>query len=275
MSLLPTGRRGFWGVLIALWPALGWATHGPCAVVWSDEFDGPDLASHWQVVLGDGCDQALCGWGNNEQQTYAQSQIQLKDGLLGLTAAVLDDRIVSGKIESAGAFSTRFGRIEARMKMPQGRGLWSAFWMLPEGATERWPLEGEIDIAEWTGNDPNRIIGAAHFGALWPNNVHYSETWLSPRAWHDDFHVFGIDWQPNDIRWFVDGREHGRMTPELIVPYRWVFNDLPFYLILNLAVGGTLGGEVVREDFPATLWVDWVRVFDAACFSEGAQSGNL
>lgn len=218
----------------------------------------------WQVVEGDGCDINLCGWGNNEVQHYHGDALSTGDGVLEITALQEEDRILSGKLVTEGRFSQRYGRFEARIKLPSGRGLWPAFWMMPESSV-RWPLAGEIDIMEWTGNEPERLIGAAHFGPLPPNNVHYSETLLKPVPWNVDWHEFAVDWHPNRIEWLVDGVSHGVMTPDSIAPYPWVFNNSEFYLILNVAVGGTLGGVVHPEDLPAKMLVDWVRVLPANC----------
>ena len=135
----------------------------------------------------------------------------------------------------------------------------------PEDKQLHWPLEGEIDILEWTGNEPHRIIGAIHFGDLPHGNVHYSETLRSPSKWSEAFHTFGVEWSPQRITWYVDGRAHGVATPTETAPWPWVFDDKRFHLIFNVAVGGTLGGEVSPEDLPATLDIDWVRVYPRNC----------
>ena len=105
---------------------------------------------------------------------------------------------------------------------------------MPEDKQLRWPLEGEIDILEWTGNEPHRIIGAIHFGDLPPGNVHYSETLRSPSKWSEAFHTFGVEWSPQRITWYVDGRAHGVATPTETAPWPWVFDDKPFHLIFLL-----------------------------------------
>ena len=237
-----------------------------CKPTWQQEFDTPLDEGVWNTVEGDGCDIDLCGWGNQEKQYYHADALEVTDGVLKITASQDEaGQILSGKITTAGHFSQKFGRFEARMKLPAGRGLWPAFWMMPEGQQKPWPHEGEIDILEWTGNEPHRIIGAVHFGDGWPNNVHYSEELLTPAVWSGDYHVYGVEWSPQSIRWTVDGRVHGEANADNIAPWNWVFDDLPFYFILNMAVGGTLGGEVVMADLPATLEVDWVRVYDGHC----------
>lgn len=236
-----------------------------CDPLWQEEFNELN-PSVWNVIEGDGCDIGLCGWGNNELQAYDAPSIQIADGLLRITASVAQDGSVrSGKITTAGNYAQQFGRIETRVRLPEGRGLWPAFWMMPEDQHFRWPLEGEIDILEWTGHQPNRAIGAIHFGELPPGNVHYSETLRRADSLAGEFHTVGILWTPQRIAWYVDDQIHSVVTPERIAPWSWVFDDKSFYLILNMAVGGTLGGELVPEDLPATVEFDWVRVYSAAC----------
>lgn len=237
-----------------------------CEPIWADEFSDSLNTDIWNIVEGDGCAEGLCGWGNNEVQWYARDAVAVEDGMLRLSAFTDDQsRIRSGKLTTAGKFSVQYGLIEARMRIPAGRGLWPAFWMMPEDKQLRWPLEGEIDILEWTGNEPHRIIGAIHFGDLPPGNVHYSETLRSPSKWSEEFHTFGVEWSPQRITWYVDGRAHGVATPTETAPWPWVFDDKRFHLIFNVAVGGTLGGEVSPEDLPATLDIDWVRVYPRNC----------
>jgi len=236
--------------------------------VWQDEFDTELDTARWSFVEGDGCEQGLCGWGNNEQQRYDRETVSVADGKLAIRVETADTgsaKYRSGKIVTSGHFAQRFGRFEARIKLPVGRGLWPAFWLLPESPEQPWPLEGEIDILEWVGNDPHRIIGAAHFGDVWPGNVHYSETLLTPFSWSDEYHTFAVEWRAGEVAWFVDGRRHGTMQPEHVAPHPWLFDKKPFYIVLNVAVGGTLGGDVVSEDLPAEMLVDWVRVFDLDC----------
>ena len=258
------GQRMLWSLLMCAISSQ--AATSDCRPIWQQEFDTPLDTTTWNIIEGDGCDIGLCGWGNNEEQSYHADSVAVRDGILRITASVDDTgQIVSGKLTTKGHFSRQFGRFEARMKLPAGRGLWPAFWMMPEGQKKPWPHEGEIDILEWTGNEPHRVIGAAHFGEDWPNNVHYSETLLTPSDWSGEYHVYGIEWSPGSIRWMVDGHIHGEATPKAIAPWRWVFDDMPFHPILNMAVGGNLGGDVVRKDLPATLEVDWVRVYDQNC----------
>ena len=248
-----------------------------CKPIWEDDFQGDLDTANWNVIEGDGCALGLCGWGNRELQTYDARAVSVANGLLSLTAFVDDEGTIrSGRLTTEAKHGFQYGLIEARMRLPAGRGLWPAFWMMPENKQFRWPLEGEIDILEWTGNEPHRIIGAIHFGDLPPGNVHYSETLRTPSVWNGEFHTFGLEWSPQQIRWYVDGREHGVATPDEAAPWPWVFDSKPFHLILNVAVGGTLGGDVVRDDLPATLDVDWVRVYPPDCSEmrfQGSEAG--
>ena len=243
-----------------------------CAVLyWQDEFDADTLNSDfWNIAEGDGCAQDLCGWGNNEKQWYAPDNVQVIDGMLRINARHerhMGREYTSGKITSLNKFSKRFGRFEARMKLPKGRGFWPAFWLMPQEMNQKWPLEGEIDILEAAGSEPQRIIGAAHFGKVWPDNVHYSETLLAPYDWTDDFHIYALEWFPDSLSWFVDNKLYGHVGPEDIAPYEWVFNNEPFYIIFNLALGGSIGGEISNEELPGDLLVDYVRVYADACHS--------
>lgn len=247
-----------------------------CEPIWQEDFEGPLNPALWNIIEGDGCDQNLCGWGNSEVQTYDAKAVSVSDGRLSLTAFIDDQgQIRSGKITTEGKRGFRHGVIEARIKLPEGRGLWPAFWMMPEEKNLGWPLEGEIDILEWTGHEPHRLIGAIHFGDLPPDNVHYSETLRAPAVWSGDFHTYGIQWSPNRVAWYVDDRIHGVATPDDIAPWPWVFDDKAFHLILNMAVGGTLGGEVVPADLPATVEFDWIRVYSRSCLKADTHDGAV
>lgn len=236
--------------------------------IWQDEFFGSTVDTHkWQFDPGDGCDRGLCGWGNDEQQWYQPDNARVANGALHITGRSERSNgrwYTSAKLTTQGRFSAQYGRFEARMKLPSGQGFWPAFWMMPRGDS-KWPLAGEIDILESSGHTPETILGAIHFGREWPDNVHYSESLLAPVPWTEDFHVYAVEWRPEEIRWFVNDKEYGRATPADIVPYPWVFDERPFYLILNLALGGTLGGKIRKADLPGELVIDYVRVYRLNC----------
>lgn len=229
-----------------------------------DDFARPTLNSdRWNIVEGDGCSQNLCGWGNNEAQWYSANSISIADGTLRLRAQQHDKRIESGKLTTEGKFSQRYGRFEARMKLPAGEGLWPAFWLMPENRQQTWPIEGEIDILERGGHselDLRTILGAVHFGQPWPNNTHYSESLLVPEPWHNDFHTYRVEWRADGIEWSVDEKVFGQVAASDLAPHPWPFADKPFHIILNLAVGGTLGGPVKPASLPDQLEIDWVKV---------------
>lgn len=219
----------------------------------------------WSYDIGDGCDINLCGWGNGEQQYYHSDNVALREGHLVIRADTDNDsaRIQSGKITTRNKFAQRYGRFEARVKVPDGLGLWPAFWLMPDKQEKLWPLEGEIDILERPGRDVvdlRTLIGAAHFGEVWPDNTHFAQFLIMPRPWHEDFHVYAVDWTEGQIVWSVDGREFARLKEHEVAPYAWPFNGKDFYVILNMAVGGTLGGDVRPESFPAEMLVDYVKV---------------
>ena len=235
--------------------------------IWQDEFEGKSLdVTKWNVITGDGCDQNLCGWGNEELQWYSPENLSVLDGMLIITAKsnISGKPYTSAKISSENLFSQKYGRFEARMKLPAERGTWPAFWLMPQHKKELWPVEGEIDILERGGRDTkdmNRILGAIHFGLPWPDNVHYSESLLTPTAWNNEFHDYRVDWLPGQIRWSVDNKVYGEVFADDIKPYDWPFDEQSFYLIINLALGGTLGGVVEPGFEQASLEIDYVRVY--------------
>lgn len=231
-----------------------------------DDFTGDKIdSSLWQFDNGDGCDRNLCGWGNNEKQFYQAENASLRDGNLVIRAEYDEtaERITSSKLVTRGHFAQRYGRFEARIKVPAGLGLWPAFWLMPDQQEKLWPLEGEIDILERPGRDMGdlrTVIGAAHFGEVWPGNTHFAQFLILPKYWHEAYHVYAVDWTEDQIIWSVDGREFGRFSRDEIAPYKWPFANKPFYVILNLAVGGTLGGDVHLSSMPAEMLVDYVKV---------------
>ena len=236
-------------------------------LVWSDEFDGNALsAADWNVLTGDGCDIDLCGWGNNEAQWYQGDNVTVSDGTLKITArrqSVGGRDYTSARLTTKDKQDFRFGHLEARIKLPAGRGLWPAFWMLStDEVYGGWPTSGEIDIMEWVGNDPEKLFGTIHFGQPWPNNQFTGSQILQPgESWSEEFHNYAVYWTDSDIRWYVDGYEYSRKTRSDLNGQLWPF-DQDFHFILNVAVGGTLGGAITNADFPSTMEVDYVRVYE-------------
>lgn len=233
-------------------------------LVLSEEFntDGVIDNNLWTFNIGTGNN----GWGNNELQYYTNrtENIKVENGVLKITARreqYLGASYTSARILTKGKFETKYGRIEARIKLPWGKGLWPAFWMLGANSdTVIWPQCGEIDIMEYLGNNPTKVFGTVH-GPGYSGGESISKTYTLPNNRFDnDFHVFGIEWDENYINYYVDDVLYNQITPE-DVPGEWVFNQ-PFYIILNMAVGGNLPGSPNSDTvFPQEMLVDYVRVY--------------
>ena len=227
-------------------------------LVWQDEFDinGPIDNTKWTYDLGAG------GWGNNELQAYTNNSdnVIVKDGFLQITAK--NSPFTSARVNTSGLFEQAYGRFEARIKMPWGPGIWPAFWLLGANfETVGWPQCGEIDIMEFRGQEPNLIHGTVHGpGYSAANGITKSYGFENDR-FDVDFHVFAIEWGENYIDFYVDDSLYQRITPDDVTG-EWVY-DHPFYIILNVAVGGDyVGFPTEKTDFPQTMFVDWVRVYE-------------
>ncbi len=249
-------------------------------LAWSDEFDepagSPPNPDHWGHAIGDGTAEGIPGWGNNELETYtdrAENAATDGEGNLVIRALAADGtedcwngpcRYTSARLLTAGKMSVGFGRIEGRVQVPEGAGLWPAFWMLGTNIDQvGWPASGEIDVMEYVGRQPNRLYGTIH-GPGYAGSANFGRTIDLDEPVAAAFHVFAIDWKPGLIVWSLDGREYHRATPADVAPNEWPF-DQAFFLLLNLAVGGNLGGPVAPTTvFPAELRVDYVRVYEPA-----------
>jgi len=233
-------------------------------LVWHDEFGGRAIdRANWTYDLGG------WGWGNGEAQFYTDrsENARIEDGLLIIEARqekYEDSYYTSARLKTQGLQEFQYGRIEARIKVPAGAGLWPAFWML--GASfdgTNWPDCGEIDIMEYVGREPDLVIGTAH-GPGYSGALGLSRWNRQTYNIADDFHTFAIEWQAGQITWFYDGAEYFTLTRADVGDRQWVF-DQPFFIILNLAIGGTLGGTIGLDTaFPTQLQVDYVRVFQVA-----------
>jgi beta-glucanase (GH16 family) len=241
-------------------------------LVWEDDFNQTSIdTSVWDVQTGDGCDQGagMCGWGNSELQSYQADNITLANGIMTIQAKkerIKSTQYTSGRIRTAnmaGSGEWTYGRFEARMKIPEGQGMWPAFWMLPTDPVEGWPMSGEIDIFESVGQSANMSYGTLHYGQPWPDNSHTGGSMLmQPGKWSDDFHTYTVEWESDEIRWYVDNMLYSVKTVADLAPEDWPFDGRNnFHLILNLAVGGTWGGTVDDAALPQTLAVDYVRVY--------------
>jgi beta-glucanase (GH16 family) len=232
-------------------------------LVWHDEFNGPALdTTIWTFDTGGG------GWGNAELEYYTNrsTNARVDSGNLIIEArqepmggrAYTSARIKTSPLRG-GAW--QYGRIEARIQIPRGQGMWPAFWMLGDNiGTVGWPTCGEIDIMENIGSEPGRVHGTVHGpGYSGAQGVtHFYD--LPGGAFADAYHVFAVEWAPTLIRWFVDSVQYHSVTP-IGVPGPWVY-DHPFFIILNVAVGGSWPGSPdATTVFPQLMHVDYVRVY--------------
>ncbi len=247
---------------------------GTLSLVWSDEFDASALDPEtWYFESGDGSQYGIPGWGNNELQYYQPNNAQLDDGLLKIEAraeAADGYRYTSARLHTRDRFAFRYGRIEARIKLPGGQGLWPAFWLLPQDNTYGgWAASGEIDIVEAVnlgGSGGNEIHGTIHYGGESPANQSSGVAYSVSSDARNEFHTYAVEWDSDEIRWYVDD-----------VPYAmnnsWSSDggafpapfDQPFYILFNVAVGGNWPGAPDSSTaFPVTMEVDWVRVYSGA-----------
>ena len=244
------------------------------SAVWQDEFDGPAGASFDRTKWV--ADTGGHGFGNQERQFYTTRPENVAldgDGHLVITARAEAPSTpyqcwygscgyTSTRLKTQGLFARAYGRFEARLRVPRGQGLWPAFWMLGANIDAvGWPQSGEIDIMENIGREPSIVHGTVHGpGYSGAGGLGHSYT-LSGGAYADDFHVFAIEWQPNEIRWYIDGRQYHRLTAADVPNGAWVF-DHPFFLLLNVAVGGAWPGDPdASTTFPQQMIVDYVRVY--------------
>jgi beta-glucanase (GH16 family) len=240
-------------------------------ISWQDEFNAPAGApvdqGKWRFDIGGS------GWGNNEQQYYTNSTSNaVHDGQGNLVITARKENpanyqchygrceYTSARLLTSATFNQAYGRFEARIKIPRGQGIWPAFWMLGNDiGSVGWPNSGEIDIMENIGREPNTVYGTIHGpGYSGSGGISGSRTLGQPLA--DGFHTYRVDWEPNSIIWYLDGVEYHRVDPTRLGGNRWVF-DHPFFMILNVAVGGYWPGYPDGStQFPQQMLVDYVRV---------------
>ena len=239
-------------------------------LVWHDEFDGDEIdPNNWTYDIGG------WGWGNGEAQYYTDrpENSRTENGLLVIEARFErfeHSYYTSARLKSEGLQEFQYGRVEARTKVPQGAGLWPAFWMLgsnfestidANGAQKsNWPFVGEIDIMEYIGREPNLIFGTAHgpgySGALGIGRWNRQDYPIA-----DEFHTYAVEWDYEGITWFYDNEPYFTLERGDVGDREWVF-DHEFFIILNLAVGGTFPGPIALDTkFPTNYYVDYVRVY--------------
>lgn len=255
-------------------------------LIWQDEFTGNTLdRSKWDYDLGYylNDDPNTWGWGNSELQHYTDSaqNVFVQDGKLNIRALNEPKSFPqdpsrsapysSGKITTKNHFSLTYGRVDFRAKLPTGNGIWPALWMLPKDDRYGvWASTGEIDVMEARGRLPGTTSGALHFGGQWPANRHLSGEYHFPagQTFANDYHVYSVVWEEDNIKWYVDGKFFFKVTRDQWYSAAAPNNphapfDQPFYLIMNLALGGTFDGGRTPDpsDIPATMQVDYVRVY--------------
>lgn len=275
---------------------LGWTSatnpgKGHSKPVWSDEFHGNRLdPNKWVYQLGNGATIGNPGWGNNELEYYTdrEKNVRVHGGKLIITARKENYTgnaaggnqgqtftWTSGRIRTAGKFSRTYGKIEVRAKLPEGKGFWPAIWMLPEDQPGNpyglWAANGEIDITEGWGSKPDRIAQTLHYGGMWPNNVYSGTEYVFPKKDATSWHTYTLEWRSNEIKWLVDGVVTSTKT-------QWWSSkaqppasdadlnawpapfDKPFYILLNLAVGGNFDGNPdASTPDKAEMKIDYVR----------------
>ena len=237
-------------------PLEGWT------LVWHDEFEDPQInRENWTFDLGGN------GWGNGEMQYYTDrpDNARVENGILVIEARqekYEGSYYTSARLKSQGLQEFQYGRLEARLKVPEGKGFWPAFWMLGSNFPQvGWPDCGEIDIMEYIGKEPDLIVGTLH-GPGYSGALGISKWNRQTYNIADDFHTYAIEWDKDQITWFYDGSAYHTVTREDVGDRLWAF-DQPFFFILHLAVGGTLGGMVSPKTFfPSQYLVDYVRVYE-------------
>ena len=242
-------------------------------LLWRQEFNGkantaPD-PKVFTYDLGDGG-----GWGNSEQQYYTKQRQNVRidgKGNLVISAVRIPDPLyfdpcitcsfTSARLKTQDRVGFRYGRIEARIKIPAGVGTWPAFWMLGAdlGKTTTWPDSGEIDIMEAKGSQPNWAYGTVH-GPGYSGGQAIGGLYISPQVLSEGYRVYSIDWKPNLIEFYVDGNPYFQLDPTLLGERKWVFNK-EYFLILNIAMGGNFTGEIDPALQQADMYIDYIRYY--------------
>ena len=238
---------------------------GDWELIWNDEFDAdagsPVNADYWTCQLGGH------GWGNNEWEFYTdrpENVTHSGDGYLIITAREEEyqgNAYTSARCNTMDKVEFAFGRIEARIDLPNGQGIWPAFWMLGADYPEvDWPESGEIDIMEYYGQDSRSILGTLH-GPGYSGGGGLSARYIFDEPAAIDYHIYGVEWEPEVIRWYVDGELYFTLTPQSLYKKEWIF-DKDFFLLINIAVGGNLPGYPDDTTvFPQEMLIDWIRVY--------------
>ena len=232
------------------------------SLIWAQEFeiDGPPDPAFWNYELGDGCDLGICGWGNGEQQWYTDEEdnITIENDLLRITAKAESRNnyeYTSSRITTKDKFEFTYGKVVVRAKLPEGGGTWPAIWMLGANIDQvPWPKCGEIDIMEHTGNNPGRVSAATHDEFYHGGNARYY--WTDIANVSSEFHLYSLEWDESGMDFFVDGNLFFTSPNNNDLPY-----NQDFYLLLNIAMGGNLGGSIDPNFNAASMEIDYIRVY--------------
>lgn len=246
-------------------------------LAWSEEYNEPAGTAPnpaiWTHEIGDGTNNGIPGWGNDERQYYTDDPANAAtdgQGNMVLTVREADGSLscyygsceyTSARLITANKAEFAYGRIESRIQVPVGVGLWPAFWSLGTDIGQvGWPRTGEIDFMEFVGREPNEVFGTIH-GPGYSGGQSFGDTYEFDEPVSNDYHVFAVQWEPDVIRWYVDDILYHTATPGNVSPDEWVFND-PVFLILNVAIGGNFGGPIDPDiELPASTLVDYIRVY--------------
>ena len=231
-------------------------------LVWADEFDvsGSPSATNWAYDLGTGNN----GWGNGEVQYYTNrtDNVTVADGILKITAKKENyegSNYTSARIKSQGLYDFKYGRVDVKAKLPTGGGTWPAIWMLGSNITTAgWPACGEIDIMESAGNNPGVVSGAIHTPSSYGATVNIKNKPLSTAS--SEFHVYSVNWSAKQVTFLVDDEIFYTYNPEVKDGNTWPF-DASMFLIFNVAMGGTFGGNIDSNFTQSSMEIDWVRVY--------------
>lgn len=239
-------------------------------LVFSDEFDGDSLnEEYWSYQEGTGSEYGLYGWGNQEAQSYKKENVTIKDGTLIITAKKENadgKSYTSGRIRSYNKVFKTYGRLDARMSLPSYSGLWPAFWLLPNNSTYgNWPNSGEIDIMEARGRINDEVSAAVHMANQYNQHTYQTQRYsLSDGDNISDYHIYSLIWEKNDLTFLVDDVVFMHLKQKTLTNYEGNEGqpfDTDFYILFNLAVGGSFDNYIMPSDYslPASMKVDYIR----------------
>ena len=237
-------------------------------LIWSDEFQGESLnEDDWTFEIGNGCPN-LCGWGNNELEFYQRDNITFRDNDYLIIEArpeqVGSNQYTSSRIITRDKVEFKYGRVDIRAVLPEGRGIWPALWMLGANINEiGWPACGEIDIMELIGSDPSTVHGTFHYGNSFAEHTFEGSAnkLTNGEKFRDQFHIFSLIWEEDHVQVLRDNQLVHEIRPENTEPQNYPFNE-DFFFIFNVAVGGNWpGAPTSTTPFPQHMIVDYIRVF--------------